>query len=129
MQECRELHLRVLQQVVKLASLQTAFAALDEVIKVTNRRVNALEYVVIPNVENIIHYIESEMSEAEREEFFRLKMMQKTKMRKAEEEEAANQLAEQMQNELEGTPGKEKTPPSAAPKTMLGDEDDDEIVV
>lgn len=86
-QECRQKYLKVLEGLVKLASLQTAFAALDEVIKITNRRVNALEYVVIPRVEDTIHYIESEMSEMEREEFFRLKMVQKTKKKKVEEQE------------------------------------------
>jgi V-type H+-transporting ATPase subunit D len=44
---------------------------LDEVIKVTNRRVNAIEYVIIPKVDNTIRYIQSELDEQDREEFFR----------------------------------------------------------
>ena len=42
---------------VELASLQTAFLTLDEAIKTTNRRVNALDSVVKPMLENTIQYI------------------------------------------------------------------------
>jgi V-type H+-transporting ATPase subunit D len=45
---------------------------LDEVIKLTNRRVNAIEHVIIPRYENTIKYILSELDEQDREEFFRL---------------------------------------------------------
>jgi len=51
--------------------LQTAFTILDEVIRATNRRVNAIEHVVIPKLENTIKYIISELDEMDREEFFR----------------------------------------------------------
>jgi V-type H+-transporting ATPase subunit D len=44
---------------------------LDEVIMLTNRRVNAIQYVVLPRLENTIDYIKSELDELEREEFFR----------------------------------------------------------
>lgn len=50
---------------------QTSFAALDEAIKLTNRRVNALDNVVIPRIVATIAYIDSELSELEREEIFR----------------------------------------------------------
>ncbi|KAH9396769.1 V-type proton ATPase subunit D [Tyrophagus putrescentiae] len=78
---------RAIKLLVDLASLQTSFITLDEVIKVTNRRVNALEHVVIPRIENTIAYITSELDEMEREEFFRLKKIQekKKKIRAASE--------------------------------------------
>jgi V-type H+-transporting ATPase subunit D len=63
---------------------QTAFTILDEVIRATNRRVNAIEHVVIPRLENTIKYINSELDEMDREEFFRLKKVQGKKKRDAE---------------------------------------------
>ena len=43
---------------------------LDAVIKVTNRRVNALEYIVIPRFIGIVNYIVQEIEEIAREELF-----------------------------------------------------------
>lgn len=60
-----------METLVELASLQAAFMILDEVIRATNRRVNAIEHVVIPRLENTIAYVISELDEADREEFFR----------------------------------------------------------
>jgi V-type H+-transporting ATPase subunit D len=57
---------------------------LDEVIKVTNRRVNAIEFVIIPKIENTIKFVLSELDEQDREEFFRLKKVQGKKKEKAE---------------------------------------------
>ncbi|KAK0163396.1 hypothetical protein PV327_007081 [Microctonus hyperodae] len=72
---------------VVLASLQTSFVTLDEVIKITNRRVNAIEHVIIPRIERTLAYIISELDELEREEFYRLKKIQdKKKIIKAKAE-------------------------------------------
>ena len=70
-QKCREVYKRAVETLVDLASLQTAFVILDEVIKVVNRRVNAIEHVIIPRTENTIKYIISELDELDREEFYR----------------------------------------------------------
>ncbi|CAH1102409.1 unnamed protein product [Psylliodes chrysocephalus] len=64
---------------VELASLQTSFVTLDDVIKITNRRVNAIEHVIIPRIERTLAYIISELDELEREEFYRLKKIQDKK--------------------------------------------------
>jgi V-type H+-transporting ATPase subunit D len=90
--ETRNTFLKALELLVELASLQTSFVKLDEAIKITNRRVNALEHVVIPRIENTIAYIISELDELEREEFFRLKKVQGKKKDNMEAEEAAKKL-------------------------------------
>lgn len=51
--------LGAVELLIELASLQTAFLTLDEAIKTTNRRVNALEHVVKPKLENTIAYIKA----------------------------------------------------------------------
>ncbi|XP_033639829.1 V-type proton ATPase subunit D-like [Asterias rubens] len=80
---------KAVQLLVELASLQTSFVTLDEVIKITNRRVNAIEHVIIPRIENTIAYITTELDEREREEFYRLKKIQEKKkiIRKRKEAE------------------------------------------
>ena len=60
---------------------QTSFQQLDEAMKVTNRRVNALDNVVIPKLENTMRYISSELDEREREDLFRLKKVVSKKKR------------------------------------------------
>jgi len=80
-QNCRKSFTGAVELLVELANLQTAFITLDEALKVTNRRVNALENVVKPRLENTIAYIKGELDELEREEFFRLKKIQGKKQR------------------------------------------------
>jgi len=77
----RDTFLKAIDALIELASLQTAFVTLDEVIRVTNRRVNAIEYVVKPKLENTVSYIIAELDENEREEFYRLKKVQSKKKR------------------------------------------------
>ena len=48
----------------------------------TNRRVNALEFVVIPRIAEIIDYIKQELDEIDREDFVRLKKTQDNKKKK-----------------------------------------------
>merc|ERR1711963_993379 len=93
--ELKKNYAAAVQLLVQLASLQTSFITLDEVIKITNRRVNAIEHVIIPKIERTLAYIVSELDELEREEFFRLKKVQdkKKKIKKEKEELAAARKA------------------------------------
>ncbi|KAK9090535.1 hypothetical protein Sjap_023712 [Stephania japonica] len=88
-QLCRAAYVKAIEVLVELASLQTSFLTLDEAIKTTNRRVNALENVVKPRLENTISYIKGELDELEREDFFRLKKIQGYKKRAIERQLAA----------------------------------------
>jgi len=93
--KCKDQYIVALEGLIELASLQTSFVTLDYAIRITNRRVNAIEYVVKPKLENTIQYIVTELDEGEREEFYRLKKIQGKKKRdmKAKELALAEQLA------------------------------------
>ncbi|GAA5967879.1 hypothetical protein JCM11641_005795 [Rhodosporidiobolus odoratus] len=122
---CRETFAKAVETLVELASLQTAFVILDEVIKMTNRRVNALEHVVIPRLENTIGYINSELDEMDREEFFRLKKIQSKKKRDTaarEADEAAKRAEEEEAGEPSRTGGMGVTEGTA---NLLQEKDED----
>jgi V/A-type H+-transporting ATPase subunit D len=62
-----------IKAIAELSSAEAAVRKLAEAIASTKRRVNSLEYVIIPRMLNTIRYIEMHLEEAEREDFFRLK--------------------------------------------------------
>ena len=102
----REKFTILLDKLIRLASLQTSFVTLDEAIKITNRRVNALECVTIPKIENLLKYIERELDELEREDFTRLKLVKKKKevTQKLEDAAKAERIAkaEALGNDISG---------------------------
>lgn len=120
-QRCRETYARAVETLVELASLQTAFVILDEVIKVVNRRVNAIEHVIIPRTENTIKYINSELDELDREEFYRLKKVKSNKQRDNENKE------QQEAKEKKQDSDKENAQDGAAPD-VLGDQEDQDVI-
>ncbi len=73
----------VLDNVPKLSELVTSVWRLAGELRKTQRRVNALEHIFIPNYEETIAFIESALEEREREETFRLKRL-KTKVPQSE---------------------------------------------
>lgn len=119
LKKSRDAHIKAIELLISLASLQTQFVTIDYALKVTNRRVNALEYVVKPKMAANIAYIISELDELEREEFFRLKKIQKKKEERIKKEkEDAEKRAQATGIRLDGA------------KTMLDSyEADPDIVV
>src|SRR5256886_2824101 len=71
------------KNVAELSAAEAAIRRLAEAIAATKRRVNSLEYIVVPRIQNTIRYIEMSLQERAREDFFRLKRI-KTRL----EEEA-----------------------------------------
>ncbi|KAK7958029.1 H(+)-transporting V1 sector ATPase subunit D [Apiospora saccharicola] len=143
-QRCRETYARAVETLVELASLQTAFVILDEVIKVVNRRVNAIEHVIIPRTENTIKCkkppkrsqpsfwtsladiaqdINSELDELDREEFYRLKKVANKKQRDTAASDA--ELKKKMEAE-----DKENARASGGqgPSDLLGENEDDDVI-
>jgi V-type H+-transporting ATPase subunit D len=94
---CKDKFGEFMKALIKLASLQTSFITMDEALKVTNRRVNALENVTIPRIEKTLDYITRELDELEREDFARLKKVQskKAERQKVEELEKLEREAEE----------------------------------
>src|SRR5437773_2200943 len=78
------------KNVVELSAAEAAIRRLAEAIAATKRRVNSLEYIVIPRILNTVRYIEMSLQERAREDFFRLKRI-KTRL----EEEGERVIAPQ----------------------------------
>jgi len=113
--ECRTKFEKATELLIELASLQTSFLTLDEVIKSTKRRVNAIEYVIMPKIENTVDYIVSELDESEREEFFRLKKVQD---KKKKDTKAKNEAEAEAKAAASG----------AASASLLTDKDDQDLL-
>lgn len=90
---------------------------LDEVIKVVNRRVNAIEHVIIPRTENTIKYINSELDELDREEFYRLKKVKNNKQK--------NQAEDDSKHGLNGDQQDGEGPDSV---DVLGEQEDQDVI-
>lgn len=117
MNVARKQFFELLKKIVQIAELQTAYLAVDECLKITNRRVNALEFIVVPRIEYVVKYIFTELEERSKEDKFKIKkilQVKKTAQERQEEEESN-----------ENQQGNEET--NLVSEFDDGNEDDDEI--
>ncbi len=63
---------QLMPKLIKLAKVESTIVVLSEELEKTRRRVNALEYVLIPNLTDTIRYITMKLSELERSNLVRL---------------------------------------------------------
>jgi V/A-type H+-transporting ATPase subunit D len=63
----------VIKTTIEVAEAQATIKKLAEELKKIKRRVNALDRIIIPRIQNRIKYIEERLSEMERETIFRIK--------------------------------------------------------
>lgn len=79
---------RILDVIIEYADIETRLKRLGEEIQKTNRRVNALEQITVPQLKEQVAYIRQALDERSREELFRLKKVKK----KIEQKKAAHAL-------------------------------------
>ncbi|WP_129114393.1 V-type ATP synthase subunit D [Halegenticoccus tardaugens] len=89
--EAAEAYEDLLESIILAAEVETAMKKMLEEIETTKRRVNALEFKLLPDLYDSQDYIEQKLEEQEREEIFRLK---KIKAKKEEEEKAQKEADE-----------------------------------
>ncbi len=83
--EANALFRDVLSRLPELSRLVTSVWRLAVELRKTQRRVNALQYIFIPDYEETIAFIQSSLEEHEREETFRLKLLKTRAARPAVE--------------------------------------------
>jgi len=72
-----ELLREALEEIVKLAEAEATLRRLIEELRRTQKLINAIDYIVIPNYASAIKRIRSVLEERMREEFIRLKIIKK----------------------------------------------------
>jgi V/A-type H+-transporting ATPase subunit D len=89
--EAADAYEKLLEQIILAAEVETAMKKMLEEIETTKRRVNALEFKLLPELRENQEYIEQKLEEQEREEIFRMK---KIKAKKEEEEKEEREAEE-----------------------------------
>ncbi|EFW93635.1 V-type ATP synthase subunit D [Haladaptatus paucihalophilus DX253] len=89
--ETADAYEELLESIILAAEVETAMKKMLTEIETTKRRVNALEFKLLPELHEAQDYIEQKLEEQEREEIFRMK---KIKAKKEEEERAEKEARE-----------------------------------
>ena len=85
--EAADAYEELLETIILAAEVETAMKKMLDEIEKTKRRVNALEFKLLPELHGAQEYIEQKLEEQEREEIFRMKKIKAKK----EEDEAAEE--------------------------------------
>jgi V/A-type H+-transporting ATPase subunit D len=94
--EAADAYEELVESVILAAEVETAMKKMLEEIETTKRRVNALEFTLLPRLYENQEYIEQKLEEQEREEIFRMKKIKAKKEREeAEEREKEEEAAEE----------------------------------
>lgn len=86
--EAAERFEREMDAIIEVASVETKLKRLGEEIQKTRRRVNALDYVVVPKLKEQVKFIKNALDERAREDLFRLKKVKKALEKKKKERTA-----------------------------------------
>jgi V/A-type H+-transporting ATPase subunit D len=92
--ETADAYEELIETIVLAAEVETAMRKMLEEIEKTKRRVNALEFKLLPDLKENQEFIEQKLEEQEREEIFRLKKIKAKKEQEAEAEAEAEREAE-----------------------------------
>ncbi|MFB6146136.1 MAG: V-type ATP synthase subunit D [Halobacteriaceae archaeon] len=84
--EVADAYEELLETIVLAAEVETSMRKMLEEIETTKRRVNALEFKLLPELRESRDYIEQKLEEQEREEIFRMKKIKDKKEAEAKEE-------------------------------------------
>ncbi|WP_436928684.1 V-type ATP synthase subunit D [Halosimplex halobium] len=87
--EAAEAYEELLDQIILAAEVETAMKKMLDEIETTKRRVNALEFKLLPELRSNQEYIEQKLEEQEREEIFRMKKIKDKKEAEEDEEKEA----------------------------------------